>query len=209
MLNMGHINHNRWRLGGKLVERRYEPADDGGLARIMTLERGDSSRYEFELDDEVADLARNIQRGDFVVLAGTVGKGTFMPEGGHKEREFVKYEVTEFEQVVERTANINRLELGGVITAWDRLTRDGSPVYGLKLLHGSTDWGFVVEGRAAVAVQRVATVGRPGIVEARIAAVQINPTDPSGRWRKRLKVTGLKAPGDSTGEDREHSPVAA
>jgi hypothetical protein len=193
-------------LGGRQIDRYREEIEDRGLANIVTLERGDGSQYELCLFDELADRASETNRGDFLLLAGSVMKRKHTPEGGHKEIDVVEYEVAEVEEIDDQRATVNRLELGGVITAWNRLTNDVSPVYGLKLLHESTNWRFLVEGRAVVAAQPLAVVGRHVVVQARISAKPVDERNLSGRWRKRLTVTGLKAMGDSpygpTGSNR-------
>jgi hypothetical protein len=135
---------NRWKLGGEVVDRTDLTTAGSQSKCVITCERSDGSQFKRHLFGQVAQDAASLDYGTFVVLKGTIYKGTYTPEGSDVERDALRYSVRELEVVDEQAAEVNSLEVAGPVVTSGPLTEtdSGRPKCPLRLKVSNSEFGF-------------------------------------------------------------------
>lgn len=168
---------NLWQLGGKLVE-----LIEKGRAVVATIERSDGSQFKRYLYDEVAKKASALGIGSLVALKGSMYK----PEDSRG----LRYAVREIDEVDEVGANINLLEVEGVISEEGELTATdgtGRPKYPVVILCGTSRFVFNAYDEVAKTASTL-EVGQKVCLRITFFATLADEDSPEAGWKTRFSV---------------------
>jgi hypothetical protein len=190
---------NNFVLGGMLVGVSDTiPIEDERVKCVATLEQSDGSRYWRHLYDHVAGDAVDIERGQFVLLIGSVY--TECLDGGPR----IRYDITGIRVIDESEVQAGRILLGGTLTATPELISTGGPARcELHLQHDQWSFRFTAKGEVA---ERAAELNEGDAVtmEISVSAWLDCREDPDGEWRPSFTVEQVdlvpESPPENAGE---------